>query len=529
MESLSALYRALQLAMEKIKKILTFRGEVMTTFKQITMRILIALGVAVGSMSSAIAQHRGDPIAFQGISLPAINGVKALAMGGAYTSASGDINSLFWNPAGLASIDGLSISITGDSYKKSWQENQIYRPNRQFVSLGFILDGMLVPDPSNNGLYDHDVFKNDTNYVVNDPILGMDHFSKEAADWTRETDAGGPMSIVIGLPVNLLKRKFYIAAAVNKKLKVQDYDRNQTYITPHLGYFQYEGEIVRVTDPLDSIRVHWSDYERVRTGDIWSYNVGIGMQLNENVSFGLGFEMMDGETDDSTYLNRVGYFDLIDANLMAFSYDTLNTSTSGTSKFGSSSLSISTLINYSKISIGLKINPGYIVKREWNYTNKNDTLETAVLSGTDEMNVAMGYALGVSIQPTDFFRIAGDISKTNHSSNEFTFASQDTTHRGWADQFVVGIGIEYKPFSWISLMSGYRSITETFIPDGAAITERGPSENSFTAGASIKILKGYLDVAFENRSLKYYDQYFSNTNYALNSIENISIGYRYVF
>ena len=39
-------------------------------------------------------------------------------------------------------------------------------------------------------------------------MVGMDHFSKEAADWTRETDAAGPMSIVIGLPVNLLKRKF---------------------------------------------------------------------------------------------------------------------------------------------------------------------------------------------------------------------------------------------------------------------------------------------------------------------------------
>jgi len=145
------------------------------------------------------------------------------------------------------------------------------------------------------------------------------------------------------------------------------------------------------------------------------------------------------------------------------------------------------------------------------------------------MNVALGYALGVSIQPTNFFRIAGDISKTNHSSNEFTFASQDSTHRGWADQFIVSLGIEFKPLPWLSLLGGYRSMPETFIPDGAAITERGPAENSFSAGASIKILEGYLDVAYENRSLKYYDQYFSNTNYVLNSIENISVGYRYIF
>ena len=40
------------------------------------------------------SQHRGDNLAFQGFGLPDGNGVKALAMGGAYTSISGDINSL---------------------------------------------------------------------------------------------------------------------------------------------------------------------------------------------------------------------------------------------------------------------------------------------------------------------------------------------------------------------------------------------------------------------------------------------------
>ncbi len=500
----------------------------MTTFKHVVLTFLIALAL-FGPIDSVVAQHRGDPIAFQGISTPVMNGVRAIAMGGAYTAAAGDINSLFWNPAGLTSIDGISISITGDSYKKSWQENQEYRPNRQFVSLGFILDGMLIPDPVNNGLFDHDVFNNDTNYVVTDPILGTDHFSKDAADWTRAANGSGPLSVTIGLPLHMLGKKFYVAAAMNKKFNVQDYDRNHTYISPHIGYFQYEGEIDRVSDPLDSIRVLWSDYERIRTGDIWGYNAAVGMALNENISFGLGIEMISGETDDSGYLNRVGYFDLIDANLMAFSYDTLNTSTAGTSNFSSTALNISTLINFSKINIGLRINPGYTVKREWDYTFENDTLGTTAMSGTDEMKVALGYAFGVSVQPTDFFRIAADLSKTNHSSNEFTFAIEDTTHRGWADQIIVGLGVEYKPFSWLSLMGGYRSLPETFIPDGAAIKDRGPAVNSMTAGASIKILNGYLDLAYENRSLKYYDQYFSNTNYVLNSVENITVGYRLVF
>jgi len=463
------------------------------------------------------------------LSIPHANGVKALAMGGAYHSIGGDINSLFWNPAGLASVEGLSFSISGDQSNKMWRENQVYRPSRQFVSLSFILDGMLIPDPANNGQLDSDLFWEDSNYVVNDPVLGEDHFSEKAADWQKDGQSSSINSIAIGLPLPLFGKNLYIAGAYNKKYQVMDYDRNHTYLVPHVGYFYYDGLIDRITEEADSLRLFWADYERERSGILWDITGAMALELNDYISLGLGLEMISGETEDSGSLNRVGYFDLRDAQELAFSYDTLNTSQAGTSQFSAVSLNLSALINYSKLSVGLKVNPGYTVKREFEYTVESDTAETSALIGTDEMKIPLGYALGISVQPTETFRLAIDFTTTKYSENEFLFAEEDSLFRGWSDQLILGLGFEYKPLPWLSLLGGYRALPESFIPDGAAIMDRGPLAESFTTGLSVETFIGTFDIAYEMRKFNYYDSYFSNTNFVLETIDNIAVGYRFQF
>ena len=75
-------------------------------------------------------------------------------------------------------------------------------------------------------------------------------------------------------------------------------------------------------------------------------------------------------------------------------------------------------------------------------------------------------------------------------------------------------------------MAGYRYTTETFVPDGAAIKDRGPAATSYTLGASIKLFQmGRLDITYVIQHLKYYDSYFSNTNYVFESLDNFLFGY----
>lgn len=481
-------------------------------------------------LNSADAQHRGDNMAFQGLAVPNGNGVKALAMGGAYTSISGDVNSLFWNPAGLAGIEGLQFSFGVNSYQKMWRENQVYRPNRQFVTMSFILDGLYVPDPAYNGAYDYEVFRNDTNYVVNEPLLGLDYYSKEAADWQKDVNDFDLDHVVIGVPFKLAGKKFVISAAYNKRYQILDYDRNHTYLVPHLGYTYYQGIVDRISDPADSIRVYWSDYERERTGNIWNVNTALAVELSEHLKLGLGINGSLGETNDSQELNRVAYFDLVDANKFRFSYDTLDVQTTGTSKFSAISFNIGAIIDFENISLGLKIVPSYKIKRDWDYTTTDTSNYSSVTpSGQDAMKVPISYAVGISFNPVKQFRIAFDLENTKYSQSDFTLANQDTTHRDWVDQTIIGVGIEYKPWDWLSLLGGYRSVPETFVPDGTAFRDRGPTAESFTFGVSLKALFGYFDVAYEIRSMKYYDSYFSNTNYALETFNNLSVGYTITF
>ena len=74
-----------------------------------------------------------------------------------------------------------------------------------------------------------------------------------------------------------------------------------------------------------------------------------------------------------------------------------------------------------------------------------------------------------------------------------------------------------------------QSIPQTFIPDGAAIKDKGPDANSYSVGASINLFFGRIDLAYQLKVLKYYDSYFSNTNYAFEKSSNILIGYTYIF
>jgi hypothetical protein len=240
-------------------------------------------------------------------------------------------------------------------------------------------------------------------------------------------------------------------------------------------------------------------------------------------------ERFTGETDDEQGLSRVGYFDLVTANDFRFSYDTLATRTTGTSEFSATKFKIGTMIETSHIDIGFTLSPGYTLERNWNYTTVTNSpameTHTATTSGVDKFNVPFSYAIGLGIKPVKPFRISADVRNTKYSGAEFNFAYGDSTHRGWADQTIYNIGVEYAPWEWLSLLAGYRYLPEVFVPDGAAIKDRGPVADSFTFGMSVKLFYGRLNAAYEIRRLKYYDSYLSNTNYVMESMDRLLLGY----
>lgn len=173
----------------------------------------------------AFAQHNGDNPAFQGLSNTNDIAVKALGMGGAYTSISGDLNSLFYNAAGLADIEDFQLSISAKSSKNLWRENQVWWALNNPLTASFILDGLWMPGPEYNGVW-ADSFKFEPDEF--NILMGKDEFSEEAADWQEEASHLPFTSIAAALPIDISGKHFVVSASYNRLYDIHDYDRNDS-------------------------------------------------------------------------------------------------------------------------------------------------------------------------------------------------------------------------------------------------------------------------------------------------------------
>jgi len=473
-------------------------------------------------------QHRGDNLSFQGLNDLNVSGIKTSAMGGVNVAGTSDVNSIFGNPAGLIGLKSFQITLGANSYQKKWWENQDYRPNRQFVTLPFYLDGLYTPNPANNGKWDYYAFFNDSTYKVSDPSLGKDPYSSDAADWKKDKSKFIFNNIAVAVPIKIFNRDFVVAASYSR-YNILDYDRNQTYLDPHIGFSGYGGLEERVTAAGDTVHVNWFDYSRSRTGSVNQITLAAAADVLDFLKLGFSANIISGESDDFHGLNKIGYFDLIGgANSFKFSYDTLNTYETGTSTYKALNLSFGAVISLERINIGIKLKTPYTFERTFNLTQNIDgkkVKQSKLLSGTDKAKYPLGVSFGLSFMPVDQFRIAFDIENTPYSKTEFELSSPDSTFRKMADQTIIKIGVEYKVLDYLSILGGFRNATEFFIPDGSAVKDGGPNLKSYTFGASLDLPYGRLDLAYEYKIMKYYDSYFSNTNYVTETFNNFSIGY----
>lgn len=495
-------------------------------------RIYIITVLLILSAAGLTAQHRGDNLSFQGLTFKNDFGVVPTAMGNAYTAASGSINSIFYNPAGLAGITKFQFSASANSYDKRWRENQNYRPNRLFVTLPFYLEGLYIPDPANNGRWDHEIAKDTTFlYTVQQPKLGLDPYSEEAADWQQKQTVFSLNNISAAVPFNIGNEKFAAAVSYYSQYDLLDFDRNDTYLSPHIGTLIY-GPAPRVNG-VDTLVMQWSKFLRERKGTISNITGALAYNFDENFNFGLSFNYAWGSSDDRLVLDRVGSFMLSRENRFYFNYeDAFYDEIKGTSDFSAVSIKLGALGKFEKVSVGINVTLPYTMERDWNYTKtSSDTAGTTTsnISGTDKFELPLVYSIGISFTPITNFTIAFDYENAAFSQVKYTPAFADTTFRKWVDRNSIKLGLSYTPFDMLTLMSGYKYIPEAFSPDGAAFNEKGPNGESFTFGLSINVVYGFIDIAYEIQKMRYYESYYSNTNYVTETYNNLLFGYRIEF
>lgn len=478
--------------------------------------------------ASAPAQHRGDNLAFQGLPLNQPPGVRALALGAAFTAQTGDPGALWFNPAGLAGIERLQISLSFQQGSPRWRENQVYRPNRMFWTLAFYLEGLYTPDPADNGIWDFELAQ-DTSYRVDEPVLGLEPFSEEAADWQRDLKRSGPQQISAAWPLRISSQEVFLAAGYARSV-IDDFDRNDTWLDPHIGYDEY-GVVPRVVN--DTVRFSWSRFLRQRKGDIHTFTAGLAWAPVSRLQLGLSAALLDGQSDDLQYLNRVGWFDIAKDNRFRFAYDTLNVITRGTSDYRALQYNLGALVKLERLSIGLQVRMPYTITRKWHAATVATTTggpESMAAAGTAEFRHPVSYTFGAAFQPADPFHLFLDYQFTPYSQGGIDLPVDDPTNRALPDQSDLRCGIAWQPRPFLELLAGYRQTTALFVPDGAAVKDRGPTAATWSLGAAITLARyGRLELAMANRKMNYYDSYYSNTNYVTETFSNLVAGYTYQF
>ena len=68
------------------------------------------------------------------------------------------------------------------------------------------------------------------------------------------------------------------------KKPFKDFDRNTTYLDPHMGYSQYN-DLTRL-EKNDTTNIKWYNFERERNGMADILTMGIGYDYSDNISVG---------------------------------------------------------------------------------------------------------------------------------------------------------------------------------------------------------------------------------------------------
>ncbi len=498
-------------------------------------RILTAGFTLLLLSTTVFAQHRGDKMFFQGLDYTNNDGTRSLAMGGAFSANTGDINAIFYNPAGLADLKKISIAYYGNSTSTEYWENQSWKPTKYLGALSLYLEELL--HISRDSIFTHeyndiDIFK-DSAYVISNPKMGLDPYSKEAAKWTKKITHTAPLNIVFALPLHDYVEGLVVGGSFNQNY-VADYDRNDTYLTPHPGYTLYD------TMKQASNDMQWYRYYRSRTGMISTTRIAVSYQINKNIQVGAGLKYINGRTEDFIGLQQYGTFTLAGQNVFSFNFHNYLDITSGNSTYKSLSASLGLILSYSKFNLGLTLTLPSTLERKFNsyrFVSKevdNNTVVATASTGTDKMKMPLGFTIGINYAAAKSLTLACDVEYVPYGTAEFQVTQPDFFFQHWVNQTILRVGLEYRVTKELNLSVGYRNIPQSYVPDGSAIKDRGPIAVSYTFGTgyNLNVMDmnlGRIDIVYEYSNLNYYDSYYSNTNYNTIRTNRIVCGYTYGF
>ncbi len=449
-------------------------------------------------VTSAISQDVSDPLTYQGMGQFTSIGVRTRAMGGAVVAVGNDLSAAFTNPAVLTKLKGLQFQVSGRYMTDSYDQTQRWNPNRFYADMSLMFENKL------GDIKDPDVILNPTDRIHRP-------FDTLYPAWDRSLSASRPSMISVAMPFSLMNIPLAVGLSYSEIINLNHYYQNNNAINPVLG--QYRPQPIPLVAQGDTLPVDWYQYMRRREGSIQGITPSISISPFDDLHIGFSVSVLNGESDDDTYIKGRGRMRLL---YNAFLLDSANhsISTTGTSKYIGTLTTIGLMWNQDYFSLGVSLKPPATITRNWGKESLIDTSgvqQTVYSSGSDDLKLPWLYTLGVAIHPNDKWNLGIDYAIQNFSEATYTF-DQGSSISPWINSAVLRIGAEYHFKKWLDLRFGAREEATTFAPTGEGLIGEPEHGSAYTAGLGLKFNNVTVNLAGEYGIMRYNDLWQSNVN-----------------
>ncbi|MGB2867433.1 MAG: hypothetical protein WBD36_03190 [Bacteroidota bacterium] len=528
--------------------------------KYLFPRLFLILALVLLS-NKGEAQHNGDPLLFQGLENRASTDAKGSAYGNAFVSRSNDLNSIFYNPAGLADISSVQVSVSSHYQDYLIRDNQYFVPSVAssggYTALNLYLSHVIIPDPAWNNIWSdslriiwYDSLGNpiganwwDPNRLRDLPQDQSD-YSEDAAVNQKKKNMFAFDHIAMTIPFDFMEKRFVAAVSYNRQFSGYNYDWNGAHFSPHWG--MVAGDVGAINDTVkdDIVRSNWSVFTRERTDGVHALTGALAFKVDNHFQIGGKVQYLMGETHDTQALQRIGYFRFKNGfgnSSWSFSYDTHDSLVRGNSKIYGMMFNFGVIYNSPNFNLGLNIQLPYRMERAWSYSTQvstrdsvgNLSLVSSAIAGRDYVTLPVVIAGGITVKNINDLTLSLEYESNPLSSATYELTSIPdslfTQYQKWVDQTSLRFGVEYAIADGVSVLGGYQVQGAPFIGYAVADKEQGAPIDKYSCGLSLSILDGRLDIAYLYSQLKYYDVYMSNRNFTLERSQSILFGYTYSF
>ena len=260
-------------------------------------------------VTSVYAQGNGADLGFQGLGQISPLSVRGLATGNAYAAKSGEIESIYFNPAGLNGIEEFQISFSAKATETTLWENKMWGDQESTPMLSMILDYRFEIDPGQYGVTDDSLWLLMDIEDIGIPEQGVYHYERSAASWIEERSKRLPLNAISAvLPITLFEQDIVLGGSFSRQYNVDDYDRNDSHTDPFLAHRPYMHYTFDNSD--DTAHVVWSQFTRSRQGVVNSLRFALGYSPGEVIQLGLGVNSLSGDTEDELVLDKIADLDL---------------------------------------------------------------------------------------------------------------------------------------------------------------------------------------------------------------------------